>query len=126
MIVSYDERRYPAAPVVDLRLGIPERSLTVGPLRPLVDTGADVVIVPLSTLDELDGSPITRSFVRSAWGERRQVDVYLLDVGIAEFRLPSVHVVADPLVDEAIVGPNVLSALVVLLDGPRRQLEVRG
>jgi len=114
----------PPAPSVEIRLGIPDESLTVGPLQALVDTGADVSIVPLRYIEPLSVPVDNRKYLRSQWGDRRQVDVYLLDVGIGDIRLPLVEIVADERGSEVILGRDVLNKLVVTLDGPQRVLEI--
>ena len=48
MRFAYDTRRYfPPAPHIEIRLGLPDESLAVGPLQAFVDTGADVSLVPM-------------------------------------------------------------------------------
>lgn len=64
--------------------------------------------------------------MRSQWGERRTVDVYLLDVGIGDIRLPLIEGVADERGSEVILGRNVLNKLIVTLNGPKQELEIIG
>ena len=124
MRFPYDQEYYPPAPSVEVRLGAPDSALTVGPLLAFVDTGADASIVPFRHIEPL-GVPLDdRKFLRSPWGERRSVDSYLLDVGIGEIRLPLIEIIADDVVDEVILGRNVLNKLIITLDGPRGTLEV--
>jgi len=126
MKFPYDTGFFPPAPIIEIRLGIPEASLQIGPLTALVDSGADVSIVPLHYIKPLGLQVDNRKYLRSAWGERRQVDVYFLDMGIADIRFPLVEIIADELGNDVIIGRNVLNKLVMKLDGPKNLLELLG
>jgi hypothetical protein len=56
--------------------------------------------------------------LRSQWGERRAVFLYLVDLQIGELTLPGIYVVGDELGEEIVLGRNVLNQLRLLLDGP--------
>lgn len=124
MKFPYDNDYFPPAPRVDLYLAAPGVSFTIGPLKALVDTGADATLIPSHVIESLDLQIDNRKYLRSQWGERRRVDVYLLDVGIANFRFPAIEIIADEQSAEAIVGRNVLNRLVLLLNGPKQILEI--
>jgi predicted aspartyl protease len=124
MRFPYDTGYDPPAPTVDIRLAVPEGSFVVGPVPAFVDTGADATILPYAHMRRLSVPMDNRKFLRSAWGERRVVDVYVLDVGIEEVRLPLVEIVADEQGDEVILGRNVLNRLTVLLDGPKQEIKI--
>ncbi len=124
MKFSYDSSFFPPAPSIEIRLGAPDASLAIGPVRAFVDTGADVSIVPIRHIEPLALQADNRKFLRSGWGERRLVDVYLLDVGIGNLRLSLIEIIADERGSEVILGRNVLNKLVVLLNGPKAFLEL--
>ncbi len=124
MKFPYNDDYFPSAPSAEIRLGLPQRSLSVGPLRALVDTGADACIVPRRYVRSLRPKVHDRKFLRSQWGERRPVDTYWLDVGIGDMRLPLIEIVADELADEVIVGRNFLNKLIMTLDGPKQELDI--
>ena len=126
MNFSYETSYFPPAPFVELTLGPPQASLTIGPLSAFVDSGADATVVPLRYLRPLQTQADDRKFLRSQWGERRVVDIYYVDVGIGDIRLPLIEVVADDKGDEVIVGRTVLNRLRVVLDGPRTMVEISG
>ncbi len=123
MKFPYDASYLPAAPSIEIRIGAPEEPLRIGPLAALVDTGADVSIVPIRHIERLGVQVDNRKFLRSAWGEHRPVDIYLLDLGIGEMRFPLVEIVADDQGDDVILGRNLLNKLDLRLDGPRTVLE---
>lgn len=124
MKFSYDTSYFPPAPSLEIKLAVPEEAFEVGPLTALVDTGADVTIVPIRHIDPLKIQVDNRKFLRSQWGERRVVDTYLLDVGLGNIRLPLVEVIADELGNEVIIGRNVLNKLVATLNGPAQSMEI--
>ena len=125
MKFPYNPRLYPPAPYVEIWLGIPDESLKLGPLQALVDTGSDATILPYRLIRPLRLQIDDRKFLRSPWGARHRVDIFLLDIDIAGGRLPVAEVVADTQGDEVIVGRNVLNMLRVILDGPKRLLEIQ-
>ncbi len=124
MKFPYDSNYFPPAPFINIRLGPPEQSLGVGPLSAFVDSGADATIVPLRHLRLLQTQADDRKYLRSQCGERRLVDIYFVDVGIGDVRLPLIEVIADDLGDEIILGRNVLNQLRVVLDGPQGIVDV--
>jgi predicted aspartyl protease len=92
--------------------------LCVGPFPAMVDSGADGTIVPQRYLDQINAPPTVEMNVRSHWGERRRVMLYLVDVRIGEINLPGIEVVGDEYSDEIVLGRDVLNRLHVSLNGP--------
>ncbi len=124
MKAPYDRSYVPPAPRLTVRLAVPDESFSETELSALVDTGADVTIMPARLIEPLDIQADNRKILRSPWGERRPVNVYLLDVGIGDIRLPLMEIVADDRGNEVILGRNVLNRLKMVLDGPRQLLEL--
>lgn len=124
MKAPYDTGYAPPAPCLDIRLGAPDESFVEQPLKALVDTGVDVTIVRARYIEPLGLQIDNRKTLRSSWGERRPVNVFLLDVGIGEIRIPLIEIVADDRGSEVILGRNVLNRLVVVLDGPKQTLQI--
>lgn len=90
----------------------------------MVDTGSDATLVPVQYLQEIGSVEIYPSRIRSHWGEWRPVDLYMIDLEVAGQRLPAVTVVGDDQGDSVLLGRNVLNLLILLLDGPRIQIDV--
>ena len=111
-------------PVLEIQLGYPEETLTLGPLTAIVDTGADGTLVPQSLVDEIGAPFVDDVRIRSHWGEWRNTQMFTVDVGIGELRLAAVEVVGDDQDTEIILGRNILNRLRLLLDGPAGQVEV--
>lgn len=122
---AYEHNYYPPAPTVDIWLAAPESVFVLGPLRALVDTGADGSLLPAQIIRQLGVELFDVKRMRSQWGESRFVETFLVDVGIGSLRLPLVEVVSDNASDEILLGRNVLNMLHLTLDGPKQVLEVR-
>lgn len=62
--------------------------------------------------------------LRSQWGERRIVYLYLVNLRIDKIELPGVFVVGDDQSKEIVIGRNILNQLRIVLDGPNRIAEL--
>lgn len=122
---AYRQDYQPAFPAVEVVLVNEEENLHSDPQSALLDSGSDGTLVPIACLKDLLCAPLRDAAIRSHWGERRSVQVYLVDLHIAEIWLPGVFVVGDDQGDEIVLGRNVLNKLVVLLDGPTEQVSLR-
>ena len=123
MTFPYDETYDPAAPVCQINLSVASTGLSVS-LPAIIDTGADATIVPLEYLRQIGARRVFEAGLRSQWGERRRVYLYLIDLRLGEFTLPGVYVVGDDRGDEVVLGRDVLNRLRLLLDGPKRVSQV--
>ena len=124
MKFAYDQSYFPTAPHIEIWIGVPEESLSVGPLSAFVDSGADATIIPISYIRPLKLEVADRKRIRSPWGDAHIVDIYFVDLGIGDVNLPPIEVVADENSEEIIVGRNVLNRLRVVLDGIKQVVEV--
>lgn len=115
----YDDGYSPPAPICQVVLGSARTGQLVGPLNAIMDTGADGTLVPQYCLDEIGARPVMETGLRSQWGERRVVYLYLVSVRIGHIELPGTYVVGDEQSDEIVIGRNVLNELKILLDGPQ-------
>lgn len=125
MISPYSTDYFPAAPTIEVNLSLPYEAFRNGPLLAFVDTGADVTIVPTRYLVELDAPIDNHKYARSQWGERRMVDIYVLDIGIGDSRILSVETIGDASGEEIVLGRDVLNKLILTLNGPNQFLELR-
>ena len=125
MKIPYNQDYTPPAPTVEIWLAAPGESLAVGPIEAFIDSGADVTLIPRQHLRPLHLKALRRKTLRSQWGERRTVDVYIVEIGIGEnLRLPWVEAVADEIGNELVLGRSALNKIRVLLDGPRESVEI--
>ena len=115
---------FPYDTTYDLALPVCGMELTAVPtgrrveLTAIIDTGADGTIIPVRHLRKIGARRAFETGLRSQWGERRTVFLYLVDLQIGELTLSGIYVVGDELGDEVVLGRNVLNHLRLLLDGP--------
>ncbi len=123
MSYPYDSSYTPSLPALEVVLRRPEGN-SLGPLPALIDTGADTTLIPLASLQRLGLRPFSTGFLRSQWGERHPVELYLLDIQVADQTLPDIEAVSDGAGRELILGRNVLNKLLLFLDGPSQMTDV--
>lgn len=114
----FDQTLYPPAPVCEFRLRTAtgqESEVLTG----ILDTGADATIIPIVLLQRINARRSFESSLRSQWGERRRVFLYLVDIQIDQIVLPGIYVVGDDQSDEIVIGRDVLNRLRIALDGPK-------
>ncbi|MBI4673767.1 MAG: hypothetical protein HY741_19135 [Chloroflexi bacterium] len=96
----------------------------LGPLRALVDTGADATIVPIDFLLRVRAEESGWAGLHPFMGETKRVQKYLIDIQVDTWVLPGIYVVADPTGQELILGRDVLNKLPLFLDGPEQQTDL--
>lgn len=114
----------PPIPAIELTLHALSRQSSVGPLSALVDTGADITLIPLVHLEQLGAPELDEVRLRSHWGSYTTVTTYLVDIEVSAGVLPGVEVVGDLYGDTILLGRNVLNKLLLLIDGPRQITEL--
>ena len=121
---EYLDGYFPPMPALQIELGYPGETLTLGPLTAIVDTGADGTLVPQSLLDQIGAPFIDEVRARGQWGSWRNLQMFTVDIRVEGLRLSAVEVVGDDEGEEIILGRNILNRLRLLLDGPAGQVEV--
>jgi predicted aspartyl protease len=118
----YDENHEPPAPIVEVTIGTPDDARTAG-LPALLDTGSEATTIPESLVEALDLVPIGEFSVVGFDGIATTAPTFLAAVTIRDQSTHVVEVVAarEPVV---LLGCDVLNEFRVVLDGPRRVLEV--
>jgi predicted aspartyl protease len=124
MPFKYDPAFTPPIPRIPVIVTPVESSVQSAALSGLVDTGADATLIPRAQLQAIKAREIYRARLRSHWGEARTVSVYLVDLQVAGHNLPGIEVIADDLMEDVLLGRNVLNRLILLLDGPAGQADV--
>ncbi len=114
----YDATYDPAMPVcaVTIAAAVTGRRAI---LHAIMDTGADATIVPSPVLRQIGARRVFETGLRSQWGERRTVFLYVVDLEVNGVALPGVYVVGDEIGSEVVLGRNALNKLILTLDGPK-------
>jgi predicted aspartyl protease len=124
VVYKYSQRFDPPAPVMTLSVIVPlsaQRALVEG----LVDSGADISVVPINVVRNLRLSRVDFALVSALEQGTREVAVYAAAVGIDGVLTPTVQRVIAWERDYALLGRDILNRLLVLMNGPERRLEVR-
>lgn len=116
--VPYDRSYEPAAAIVPVLLAAPDGETPVL-VTALVDSGADLCVVPAALARQLD-LPLTDVLrVAGVGGALRSATVHAAQIELDGVR-ELVEVVA--LGEEMLIGRNLLNSFVARLDGPQEQL----
>lgn len=117
--LPYDPSYRPPAPT--LPVGVSALGPAVVMLPMLIDTGADVTLIPAALARQLRLPRVDTVIVSGFGGATQRADVHA-----ATLHLGGTEVLARVVAtDEALLGRDVLAAIVFELDGPRAQLTVR-
>ena len=122
---EYSTSYEPLMPICEVFLGSGGSEPSLGPIEALVDTGADISIVPIAYLHTLRAQRVNRGRARSVWGDARTVDVYAVSLRLDGIEWKALQVLSDEVGMEIVLGRQVLNRLVIHLDGPAATLEIR-
>jgi predicted aspartyl protease len=115
---SHNNDYFPSIPVLEVQLRRPDEGSLTEPLIALIDTGADITLVPQALLERMGALELDEVRLRSHWGEYTTVITYLVDLTLSIGTLPGIEVVGDAHGDRVLLGRNVLNKLILLIDGP--------
>jgi predicted aspartyl protease len=118
--LPYSAAFRPPAPVLNVRVGAPGQEPMLG-LVALVDSGADLSVLPLAAAQALALPQISTTRIRGVTGVEERTAVHA-----ATFEVAGTSVLAEVVGwgDEAIIGRDVLRRFVLELDGPREVLTI--
>ena len=119
---NYDASHFdPPAPVAAVTLRDPHSGATVSDVQVLLDTGADVTLLPRMTVERL-GVPLLANEQYELMGfdgSRSFARVVMLDVLFLRRAFRGRYLLTEE--ERGILGRDVLNHVMVLLDGPRQQ-----
>jgi hypothetical protein len=122
---AYDGLRYdPPAPVAEVVLRDHGSNKSLGGVLLLLDSGADVTLLPRLALDQLGVKPIIGLDYELIGfdGTRHTSPVVELDMIFLQRTFRGRYLIVDA--EHGILGRDVLSSLAILLDGPRQNWAV--
>jgi predicted aspartyl protease len=116
--LSLSETTYTPIPALLVGLRAPDSGRSQSLLPAIVDTGADMTLVPLSMLEQISAPELDEVRLRRHWGETTTATTYLIDMELGADILPGVEVVGDLYGETVLLGRNVINKLLLLIDGP--------
>lgn len=124
ILLPYQTDIYPPAPALDIEVTLPTQMDWHGPFSALVDSGADMTLIPERLLSSLTFSAVRRANVRTQWERGPTVHIVRMDVRIIGLIFPGVEIAVDPKGYEVVIGRNLLNWLDLRLEGPAQRLYV--
>lgn len=122
---GYDMERFdPPAPIATVSLRDPRTGATLAAVQMLIDSGADVTVVPLAVVEQLGAQVAEGVLVELSGfnGSRSIASTVALEMRFHGRLFRGQFLVAH--LENGILGRNVLNALKLSLDGPRLAWEV--
>ena len=125
MSTSFPHRKdhFPPIPALVIGLRAGWRPVT-GCAAAVIDTGADITLVPLALLEQIGAPEMDEVRLRSHWGETTVVTTYLIDIQLGADTLPGIEVVGDMHGATVLLGRNVINRLLLLIDGPHQSTDL--
>jgi len=123
MTTAYDTSTQPPAPFIEFDVVSPRDSTQQRPAQGLLDTGAEVSVLPVEILTALQIPKASSMSVESWDGSPTFVTTHIVTLGIADAHLDSIEVVATP-IPYAILGRDVLNHFILTLNGKDLSFEL--
>ncbi len=122
--LPYQTDIYPPAPALDIEVTLPTDSDWHGPFSALVDTGADMTVIPEYLLARLRFPSSRVAYLSTQWDQSPQMHIVQADIRVVGLIFPGVDIALDPEGDEIVLGRNLLNYLDIRLQGPKQRLHI--
>lgn len=114
---SYDDYNFsPPAPVVLASLSNPNTGKTATDVPMLLDSGADVTVLPASVVAQLGATPVSMVETRVFDGTTFMSPVVHVDLRLGKSRFPGRYITSDA--DVGFIGRDILNSVILELNGP--------
>jgi len=119
---AYDANRFdPPAPVAHVTLRHPVTGVSLSDVPMLMDSGADVTLLPREAVEKLEIVPVANKVyeLQGFDGSLQLAEMVQLDLVFLHKRFKGQFLLIDQPI--GILGRNILNAVTLLLDGPNAQ-----
>lgn len=121
---EYDASYIPAMPMVTIHIGKSDSTPSLV-LSALVDSGADVTMIPVALLTHVNAIKRQRVFIRGISGKRTGTSLYTIALQVAHYERNRMNVVGNEETDDIILGRDILNHFVTTLDGLANAVEIK-
>jgi predicted aspartyl protease len=121
---EYSSHTYPSIPIGEVYLGRANTPSEQGPFIAILDTGADVAVMPTSIIRQIGARWIGKGKARGVWGSTRKTNIYTMSLKIASRDFSTVEVLEDTEGKEIIIGRYVLNWFRITFDGLSQHVEI--
>jgi len=121
---SYNQQLTPPAPFVHVTIRPPERGIAVSDLPALLDTAADITVIPAQVAEELQLIPLDEVPIGGFDGRVSWVSTFLVQLALRQCTPKVIRVVASRDEPYVLLGRDVLNDYRATLDGPLLRLEI--
>ncbi len=123
---NHDTSFYPPAPVMDVSFFRPLSSDAAKGIHisALIDSGADITVVPQKIVDRLRLYPVDEILVAGYTGETIRELAYSVVVKIASFTPQIIKVAGYRGGDIALIGRDLINQWILVLNGKERVFEI--
>lgn len=108
---------------LDVEISSPSKSEDSITVKAILDTGAQMSVVPQKTIEHLEPLMYSVRRIRSASGAVTNAKSCFVDIRLGNASFSSIEVLALD-IDYALLGQNLIKQLVILLDGPNNLIKV--
>ena len=121
---SYNQQLTPPAPLMHVTVRPPERGTAVSDLPALLDTAADITVIPARVAEELQLIPLDEVPIGGFDGRVSWVSTFLVQLALRQSTPKVIRVVASRDEPYVLLGRDVLNDYRAILDGPLLRLEI--
>lgn len=124
MTTAYDTSSQSPVPFIEFEVVSSQDSTQRRLVQGLLDTGAEVSVLPFEILTALQIPKASNMSVESWNGSPTLVNTYIVTLEVADAHLDSIEVVAAPM-QYAILGRDVLNHFILTLNGKDLTVELK-
>ncbi len=115
---NYNKQVNPPGPFIHVHLTSPDGSRELRDVPAQIDTGADLTVVPESTVDELHLVAAEEITVAGLGNQQLAAMTYYLQAAVRDGKSVFIEVIANPDEPNMLLGRNFLNYFHIVLNGP--------